>query len=152
MSTTTPHQPETPATGAHSDDGLTVERLELLADQLLLGKISLHDLPPALATFYHLGSFEAREIAEQAIRHVEYTAGQKIRDLEHENDRLYLAATNPKERVQMLQQRLDDYYERMSFDDIEEPALPTTPMPYSDAPTPPEVVRSHTPTPEGPNQ
>lgn len=78
---------------------IVTTHLELLADQLLHGEIGLQDLPPAVAAFYHLGATEP-QLAAQA----------RIRDLEYECDRLYLAVAHPKQRALELQNRLNHRY------------------------------------------
>ncbi len=74
-------------------------QLEAWADALLAGELGLHQLPPALAAFFHLGAGEARQHAEA-----------RVRELEHECDRLYLAAANPADRAAELQRRLDEHF------------------------------------------
>lgn len=75
-------------------------QLEILADMLLMGEIGLQDLPAPLVAFFHLGTASERTVL-----------APQIRDLEHECDRLYLAAANPTERAADLQQRLDEHFE-----------------------------------------
>lgn len=78
---------------------IVTAHLELLAEQLLHGEIGLQDLPPVVAAFYHLGATEP-QLAAQA----------RIRDLEHECDRLYLAVAHPKHRALELQNHLNHHY------------------------------------------
>lgn len=75
-------------------------QLEILEEQLLMGEIGLQDLPAPLAAFFHLGAAEER--ARQA---------QRLQELEHECDRLYLALANPRDRAAELQRRLDTHFE-----------------------------------------
>lgn len=77
----------------------TAQQLELWADQLLTGRIGIQDLPSAIAAFFHLGASDSK-----------LALSKQIRELEHECDRLYLAATHPTERAAELQQRLDDHF------------------------------------------
>lgn len=76
-------------------------QLEVLSDMLMHGELHLQDLPAPLAAFFYLGAAEERTRNEQ-----------RIRDLEHECDRLYLAAAHPAKRARELQQRLDAHFNR----------------------------------------
>lgn len=81
--------------------GMTITQLiERYTNALITGQCGLQDLPPAIAALYNLGYAEGQQVAQR-----------KIRDLEHECDRLYLLGTAPKQRQAEYLARLQTMYE-----------------------------------------
>lgn len=86
-------------TGKLTISEAATRHLDMWADQLQRGELSIWQLPLALQQFVSIGWAEAHKAAvEQA------------REYEHQLDRMAVALLNPKDRVAELQRRLDQHF------------------------------------------
>lgn len=72
------------------------KHLEAWLTQLQSGELEIWQLPTPVAAFYHAGFNDGITMNTQT---------KRIKQLEHECDRLYMAAFTPKERHQLLVKR-----------------------------------------------
>lgn len=95
--------------------GYTVEKqLDAALWRLVQGDIGLHECTPALRGWYSVGHHDGIESCKRTILR-----------LEADVERYYLYAFNPRDRAELIRQRIDDAYlqeeERQRFADGQRP-------------------------------
>lgn len=85
------------APSTHPLIGHTVEQqLMDVVDGLATGRLELADCTPAIVALFSLGELAASGDLEA-----------RVRQLEHENNRLYVLVHNPRERADLINRRMD---------------------------------------------